>query len=530
MSEQQGGRDMVFCHECENEWYRDEHGLTCPDPACESEFTEIIEPDHDPRDDHAEDTMPNPLADFNPWNAPDPDEEFPEDEPRPGLGQGFRVQRNGPGQYAITATFQHTFGGQPQHNAGQGPGMDPLFENFRSMITNIRGQNEGAQQGNSEQGQQPGHEHYTQRRTYTMGPGGLHPRDANSPGPQSPPLDDLHHVITGLLGGGAGFFAAPGPMGQHTHDHAHPHDPNQARNPIEALLATFLAPSMAAHGDAVYSQEALDRVISQLMEQNASGNAPGPASADAIAALPKRKVTRDMLVDDTDPDKDKPDEELSGECSICMDAVKLGEEVTELPCHHWFHGACIEAWLNEHDTCPHCRKGIMPKTEDGNNSSNNSNSGSGPSSSSSNNNAGQPPGSGGPSSLGNSPPRGQDEGNQGFDGGGSFPRMPGGFYTSYHFHAPANMHAPPPVTNWLGPFAIPAGPARQPSSPPQPANRPSRMPGRRSSTGTTTTAGSHNSWTTATSNQNNNNDEAARPSNPAGPGLGERLRRTLFGR
>ena len=34
---------MVFCHECENEWYRDEHGLTCPD--CRSDFTEVVSDD-----------------------------------------------------------------------------------------------------------------------------------------------------------------------------------------------------------------------------------------------------------------------------------------------------------------------------------------------------------------------------------------------------------------------------------------------------------------------------------------------------
>lgn len=33
-------RDLVFCHECENEWFRDEGGLTCPE--CTSDFTEIV--------------------------------------------------------------------------------------------------------------------------------------------------------------------------------------------------------------------------------------------------------------------------------------------------------------------------------------------------------------------------------------------------------------------------------------------------------------------------------------------------------
>ena len=46
------------------------------------------------------------------------------------------------------------------------------------------------------------------------------------------------------------------------------------------------------------------------------------------------------------------------ECSICMDDVEIGTEVTILPCDHWFHDDCIRHWLKEHDTCPHCRKPI----------------------------------------------------------------------------------------------------------------------------------------------------------------------------
>jgi E3 ubiquitin-protein ligase RNF115/126 len=105
-------------------------------------------------------------------------------------------------------------------------------------------------------------------------------------------------------------------------------------------------------GDFVYSQEGLDRIVSQLMEQTASSNAPGPAPQADIDNLPRKKVDEEML-----------GAEHKAECSICMDEVNLGEEVTVLPCKHWFHHQCVSAWLGEHDTCPHCRKSISKGQE-----------------------------------------------------------------------------------------------------------------------------------------------------------------------
>ena len=80
-------------------------------------------------------------------------------------------------------------------------------------------------------------------------------------------------------------------------------------HPIAALTQAL---GMQHHGDAVYSQEELDRVISQLVDQNINGNAPAPASADAIRSLPKVKVDKSML-----------GSENKAECSICMDNVEL---------------------------------------------------------------------------------------------------------------------------------------------------------------------------------------------------------------
>jgi hypothetical protein len=115
-------------------------------------------------------------------------------------------------------------------------------------------------------------------------------------------------------------------------------------NPLGILSALF---NVDHNGDAVYSQEELDRVISQLIDQNINGTAPPPASETAIRNLPKKKIDQQMM-----------GPEGKAECSICMEAVDIGTEVTVLPCTHWFHFSCIEAWLSQHNTCPHCRRGI----------------------------------------------------------------------------------------------------------------------------------------------------------------------------
>ena len=124
--------------------------------------------------------------------------------------------------------------------------------------------------------------------------------------------------------------------------------------PFHSIFAQLLNPANAANGDAVYTEEALDRVISQFMDQANGSTAPGPASAEAIQGLPKKEVDKSMMGSDG-----------KAECSVCMDSVEIGDEVTVLPCSHWFHGDCVGAWLKEHDTCPHCRQGIMPKETGG---------------------------------------------------------------------------------------------------------------------------------------------------------------------
>lgn len=148
--------------------------------------------------------------------------------------------------------------------------------------------------------------------------------------------------------------------------------PPRAQNPglaggLGDIFSLLLGPGgpNAAHGDAVYTQEGLDRIITQLMEANPQSNAAPPASESAIEKLEKKKLDRQMMGDGA-----------KVECTICIDEMHLGDEVTVLPCKHWFHGECVVLWLKEHNTCPICRAPIEKRGEN-NARGNNGNGGSG---------------------------------------------------------------------------------------------------------------------------------------------------------
>ena len=173
-----------------------------------------------------------------------------------------------------------------------------------------------------------------------------------------------------------------------------------AANPLGAILASILNPGAAVAGDAVYSQEALDRIITQLMEQQSS-TAPGPARQPDIDSLPLKKADAKMLFAEDEEaanfsaakgeegkestinlgDDGKP----KASCPVCMEDVYIGDTVCELGCKHWFHEECVKSWLGSHNTCPICRKPVgdhAPETaaqardrhgaQDGGNEGNNS--------------------------------------------------------------------------------------------------------------------------------------------------------------
>ncbi|KAK6512759.1 hypothetical protein TWF506_008926 [Arthrobotrys conoides] len=123
-------RELVYCHSCENEWYRDQHGLVCPE--CQSDFIEIVEGQaSDPGQDHRHHLMDS--------DDDDDDDEFhthhhrhADHHPREtGFGPaphgtGFTLRMGGgSGPQISFRTIQSQFGSSssspgPQHPFGGG--------------------------------------------------------------------------------------------------------------------------------------------------------------------------------------------------------------------------------------------------------------------------------------------------------------------------------------------------------------------------------------------------------------------------
>uniref|UniRef100_A0A6Q2Z9W2 RING-type E3 ubiquitin transferase n=1 Tax=Esox lucius TaxID=8010 RepID=A0A6Q2Z9W2_ESOLU len=96
--------------------------------------------------------------------------------------------------------------------------------------------------------------------------------------------------------------------------------------------------------DYAWGANGLDAIITQLLNQF-ENTGPPPADRDKIKSLPTVLITQEHVGSDL-------------ECPVCKEDYSIGENVRQLPCNHLFHNDCIVPWLEQHDTCPVCRKSL----------------------------------------------------------------------------------------------------------------------------------------------------------------------------
>jgi hypothetical protein len=216
----QGARDLVYCHSCQEEWYRDEHGIVCP--GCHSDFTEIvrgesahlksaryassftdrfclqIELDHDPRA-HLN-NIPG-LFPSHPFLDPRAHHQSPQDgapDPDEDDINHLHWHETGPNSFTVRGSLRQTHSGPAQDGDGRQPppSAPPANDaagfvgNFLSMIQSLTGP------GQPPQGQGPrqmrteflgGHATVTYNTTIS-----LHPRNHDGPQSHDPPEEELN--------------------------------------------------------------------------------------------------------------------------------------------------------------------------------------------------------------------------------------------------------------------------------------------------------------------------------------------------
>lgn len=55
---------------------------------------------------------------------------------------------------------------------------------------------------------------------------------------------------------------------------------------------------------------------------------------------------------------------INSSCAVCLEDFNAKEKIKILPCHHGFHGECIDEWLERSDLCPICKASVLDVSED----------------------------------------------------------------------------------------------------------------------------------------------------------------------
>ncbi|KAK5658474.1 hypothetical protein OQA88_1863 [Cercophora sp. LCS_1] len=358
--------DSMYCHACHHQWQRDSDEIECP--QCHSATTEIVRessplvsatqqltqsqvtPDDDPRHFH----NPHPAATPNPGNTDSQPTTTPASAPDHEMTD---VPASAPSSDPQDANASSQASGttqQPGNGNGNGLRQEFFFVFPPPAVTFF---------------------------TTVVNDTHVPPTDAAGPrGPPvttffsmniMPPMIPLVHRRVPQPAAAASAESNGSPTqdqeGQSAEQQTPPAETQPQSQPqnaapngnrmhtpvswLELLLGSIagLNPANAAFGDAVYSQEALDRIITHLREANGPGGAP-PASQAAIDKLEVKELDEKMLGG-----------EAKTRCVICVDEMSAGEKASVLPCSHFFHGECVTPWLKQHNTCPVCRRSIEPE-------------------------------------------------------------------------------------------------------------------------------------------------------------------------
>lgn len=137
--------------------------------------------------------------------------------------------------------------------------------------------------------------------------------------------------------GGSGQMQNLQNYGYHSHSHGHHDWSLYADERTDGPAFMHVHSHLHNHTTHTHNEDMSYERLLRLDESVSNKHKAAPASV--IRSLPLHRATED-------------DTAIS--CCICMEDVKVGEELRTLPCEglHKFHKVCIDKWLQKNGTCP----------------------------------------------------------------------------------------------------------------------------------------------------------------------------------
>lgn len=66
-------------------------------------------------------------------------------------------------------------------------------------------------------------------------------------------------------------------------------------------------------------------------------------------------LSREVIITDEELGQTSESEQLTNDCTICLERFSPRQLCITLPCNHTFHTHCITEWFHKELTCPNCR-------------------------------------------------------------------------------------------------------------------------------------------------------------------------------
>lgn len=177
-------------------------------------------------------------------------------------------------------------------------------------------------------------------------------------GEQASPAPGAGSVVAGLRGAlaarlsrRAAATAAPAAAQEDNGDDVHPH-----ATLFQSRRANSGQGEQRGTAPGFILQLLETAMLEEALRRSGEGDAASRAAEEAAAAEARaaEALARCSRVPWSRALKDGDD----GECALCLDEYKEGEEVLKTPCGHVFHEECLKPWFLKSTVCPLCQREV----------------------------------------------------------------------------------------------------------------------------------------------------------------------------